>query len=347
MKKILLTTIFLALFNNAYAAPQENSYYIGGNLGYGHAHDDLNHLAKNGKKNNQASTFGIFGGYQITKNIAVESGYDYDGVYKAKNEANQKFKHKVNSLHLDIKASYPITEKLDLYGKAGAKLTHSNYFLTNDKIIKSKKISYSPVFTAGLEYAITPQLSTRIEYEWINNVGSAYRSFGNIPFEYQPDISKINLGISYHFGNTPQTKIIEEKIIEKTYTLSSDVLFDFDKDMLKQEGKTSLDKMLLDIEKNNVKVDLYKLNGYTDRLGSEKYNIELAKKRVETVSEYLIHKGVDDNIINLYANGKINPVTGETCQKVKNRTQLIQCLSPDRRVEIDLKGTQKTLKNSN
>lgn len=341
MKKILLTTIFLALFNNAYAAPKENSYYIGGNLGYGHAHDDLNHLAKNGKKNNQASTFGIFGGYQITKNIAVEGGYDYDGVYKAKNEANQKFKHKVNSLHLDIKASYPITEKLDLYGKAGAKLTHSNYSLTNDKTIKNKKISYSPVFTAGLEYAITPNLSTRLEYEWINNVGSVHSSFKNIPFEYQPDISKINLGISYHFGNNAPKQIIEEKVIEKNYTFSADVLFDFDKDILKQEGKNSLDKMLLDIEKNNINVNLYKLSGYTDRLGSEKYNIELAKKRVETVGEYLIHKGVDGNIINLYANGKINPVTGETCRMIKNHKQLIQCLAPDRRVEIDLKGTQK------
>lgn len=36
--------------------------------------------------------------------------------------------------------------------------------------------------------------------------------------------------------------------------------------------------------------------------------------------------------------GESNPVTGNTCDNVKQRAALIDCLAPDRRVEIEVKG---------
>ncbi|MGY6339839.1 porin OmpA, partial [Escherichia coli] len=36
--------------------------------------------------------------------------------------------------------------------------------------------------------------------------------------------------------------------------------------------------------------------------------------------------------------GESKPVTGKTCDNVKQRAALIDCLAPDRSVEIEVKG---------
>ena len=78
--------------------------------------------------------------------------------------------------------------------------------------------------------------------------------------------------------------------------------------------------------------------GYTDRIGSDAYNQQLSEKRAQSVVDYLVSKGIPASKISARGMGESNPVTGNTCDNVKARAALIDCLGPDRRVEIEVKG---------
>ncbi|STS89573.1 outer membrane protein A [Klebsiella variicola] len=83
--------------------------------------------------------------------------------------------------------------------------------------------------------------------------------------------------------------------------------------------------------------------GFTDRIGSEAYNQQLSEKRAQSVVDYLVAKGIPAGKISARGMGKSNPVTGNTCDNVKARAALIDCLAPDRRVEIEVKGYKEVV----
>ncbi|MGV7234936.1 MAG: OmpA family protein [Nitrosomonadaceae bacterium] len=121
-------------------------------------------------------------------------------------------------------------------------------------------------------------------------------------------------------------------------TFSADALFDFDRAVLKQKGKQSLDNLMAKL--GEVKYDVIVAVGYTDRIGSEDYNKKLSVKRAEAVKSYLVSAhSIDPSNVFVDGKGEANPVTGTTC-KGKGRKQLISCLQPDRRVEIEIAGVR-------
>jgi OOP family OmpA-OmpF porin len=74
------------------------------------------------------------------------------------------------------------------------------------------------------------------------------------------------------------------------------------------------------------------ITGYTDRLGSDKYNQKLSERRATAVKDYLVGKGVAANRLKAEGKGKANPVV--QCNN-KKRADLIACLEPNRRVEVE------------
>jgi OmpA-OmpF porin, OOP family len=137
--------------------------------------------------------------------------------------------------------------------------------------------------------------------------------------------------------------VVAPVITTKHFTLKSDVLFDFNKSTLKPAGKDALDKLQEEVKGMDPKDGEAIVIGYTDRIGSDKYNQPLSEKRAKSVAAYLVSKGAPEGKIKFEGRGKAEPVTGNTCDKVKNRAKLIECLSPDRRVEIDIKGTKEVV----
>ena len=122
-------------------------------------------------------------------------------------------------------------------------------------------------------------------------------------------------------------------------TLAADALFDFDKAVLRPEGKTKLDDVTGKLK--DMKLEVIIAVGHTDRIGSDQYNQKLSEKRAEAVKAYLISKGVEPNRVYTEGKGKKQPVTGDKCgTSVKKTKQLIECLQPDRRVEIEVIGTK-------
>ena len=121
-------------------------------------------------------------------------------------------------------------------------------------------------------------------------------------------------------------------------TLDSNVLFEFDKAVLKPEGKTAIDNQVVGKLAQIQTLQVVIVTGHTDRLGSEAYNLKLSKQRADAVRDYLVSKGVDKSKIETIGMGEKQPVV--QCNQ-KEMKALIACLQPNRRVDVQVKGETK------
>jgi OmpA-OmpF porin, OOP family len=126
-------------------------------------------------------------------------------------------------------------------------------------------------------------------------------------------------------------------VIEKV-SLGSDVLFEFDKAQLRPEGEKKLDELADRIK--DAQVESIQAVGHADRIGPAQYNEKLSAERAEAVKQYLAQKGIEEQRVRSEGRGEAQPITGEQCKGVKG-SKLISCLQPDRRVEIEVRGTRE------
>ncbi|HEY8069387.1 MAG TPA: OmpA family protein [Burkholderiales bacterium] len=123
----------------------------------------------------------------------------------------------------------------------------------------------------------------------------------------------------------PKPAPVAEKV-----TLAADVLFDFDKAVIKPAGKERLDDLAAKVKAINLEVVI--AIGHTDSIGSDAYNQKLSVRRAESVKAYLVSKGVEPNRIYTEGKGEKQPVASN---KTKDGRQ------KNRRVEIEVIGTRK------
>jgi len=126
-------------------------------------------------------------------------------------------------------------------------------------------------------------------------------------------------------AEAPKPKPVAEKV-----TFAADVLFDFDKSILKNEGKNKLDDLASKVKAINLEVVI--AIGHTDSIGSDAYNQKLSVRRAESVKAYLVSKGIEPNRI--YTEGK-----GEKQPVADNKTR--EGRAKNRRVEIEVIGTRR------
>jgi OOP family OmpA-OmpF porin len=112
-------------------------------------------------------------------------------------------------------------------------------------------------------------------------------------------------------------------------TYAADAFFDFDKSVLKPEGKAKLDDLVGKIQGINLEVII--AVGHTDSVGSDAYNQKLSVRRAESVKAYLVSKGIEKNRV--YTEGK-----GEKQPVADNKTA--EGRAKNRRVEIEVVGTR-------
>ena len=113
-------------------------------------------------------------------------------------------------------------------------------------------------------------------------------------------------------------------------TYAADAFFDFDKSVLKPEGKAKLDDLVSKVK--NINLEVIIAVGHTDSVGTDAYNQKLSVRRAEAVKAYLVSKGVEKNRV--YTEGK-----GEKQPIADNKTK--EGRAKNRRVEIEVVGTRK------
>jgi OOP family OmpA-OmpF porin len=111
---------------------------------------------------------------------------------------------------------------------------------------------------------------------------------------------------------------------------AADALFDFDKAVLKADGKAKLDDLVGKVKDVNLEVMI--AVGHADATGADAYNQKLSVKRSEAVKAYLVSKGIEKNRV--YTEGK-----GEAQPVADNKTSAGR--AKNRRVEVEVVGTRK------
>jgi OOP family OmpA-OmpF porin len=127
----------------------------------------------------------------------------------------------------------------------------------------------------------------------------------------------------------PAAPVAPPAPVSEKVTFAADAFFDFDKSVLKPEGKAKLDDLVSKMGGINLEVII--AVGHTDSVGSDAYNQKLSVRRSEAVKAYLVTKGVEKNRV--YTEGK-----GEKQPVADNKTA--EGRAKNRRVEIEVVGTR-------
>jgi len=128
----------------------------------------------------------------------------------------------------------------------------------------------------------------------------------------------------------PAPEAAKPKPVAEKITFAADVLFDFDKSVIKPDGKSKLDDLANKMKGINLEVVI--AIGHADSVGSDAYNQALSVRRSEAVKAYFVSKGVESNRV--YTEGK-----GEKQPVADNKTA--DGRSKNRRSEIEVIGTRK------
>lgn len=301
----------------------------------------------------RSTGYKIFGGYQLNQNFAVEGGYfdlgkfGYTATTVPAGTLNGSMK--VRGLNLDLVGTLPVTEKFSVFGRVGV-----NYAQTRDSFSGTgavnvtnpnpRKNDTNYKAGLGLQYAFTDSLAMRVEAE-------RYRindAVGN-----KGDVDLYSVGLVYRFGTKAQAPApyvaapayvaaAPAPVVEapppppppaprfEKYTLSATELFAFDSAELRAP-QPKLDEIARALTADSTVNDVV-ITGYTDRLGSNRYNQALSERRANAVKNYLSAKGVSANRLNAQGKGEANPVVECSDKKLP---ALIKCLEPNRRVEVE------------
>lgn len=206
----------------------------------------------------------------------------------------------------------------------------------------------SPYLNAGIGFqaSLTPQWSLQADLRAVRGFLRDHEQFG-----FRRSTNKyLTIGLNYAFNPPPAppapapVPVVEapapapapvapppppQPRFEKV-TLEATKLFEFDSaDLIMPSPKLDEIASALQADPSITDVDI---TGYTDRLGSERYNLKLSERRANSVRDYLVSKGVDGNRLKAYGKGEANPLV--QCDQ-RNRKELIDCLEPNRRVEVE------------
>ncbi|ATQ78603.1 hypothetical protein CR152_31850 [Massilia violaceinigra] len=128
---------------------------------------------------------------------------------------------------------------------------------------------------------------------------------------------------------TPPPVVAPPPVTSEKVSFSADALFDFDKSVLKAEGKGKLDDLSSKLQGINLEVII--AVGHTDSVGTDAYNQKLSIRRAEAVKAYLQAKGIEANRIYTEGKGESQPVADN--KSAEGRAK-------NRRVEVEVVGTR-------
>ncbi|MDP1895523.1 MAG: OmpA family protein [Hydrogenophaga sp.] len=322
------------------------------------------------------TAYKLFGGYQFNRNIALEGGYFDLG----KNSFNANTvpagtlagESRVHGLNLDLVGTLPFTERFSALARVGvqhawSKSTASGTGAGALVAPNSKHNDSGAKVGFGLQYEMSPAVWIRGEVERYriknavgqrNNVDVATLSlvfpFGRAPVQrvaaapaYVAPAPAYVAPAPVYVTPAPQVVIVTPPPAPVVVTpapqrvnFSADTLFGFDTANVRPEGRAALDKFSNQLA--GTRYDTITVEGHTDRKGSAAYNQTLSTERAESVKAYLVNSGrLDPARISAVGKGESMPITtAADCSDKLPRAQLIACLQPDRRVDVEVTGTR-------
>lgn len=348
MKLNLLAAAAITAFAVGSAnAALPDSWTVGAAAGYSHGFD---HSFKNatidGIKAKDVVSFDdegygvkLFGEYNLYNWLGFGLGYNYIGDQNLRYSGEDENGNEVSggsSLHFNIVETYARfaytfdTKGSDVFFKIGPTYSWGSWDGESEK-------RFGGVAGVGVQYAFTPEFAVRAGFDYFVNTAKF-----ELDSKERLDESLLYLGFQYTFGGSqPAAPVAKKKVkTTQTHTLDAGVLFPFDSSKLSAEGQSAVSTVVQSA--NQLEEAEFEVYGYTDRIGSDAYNNKLSQKRADAVTAELQNNGVAAKVSE--GKGKANPVTGNKCDGVKGRKALIDCLAPDRRVEVVVSGLTSEVK---
>lgn len=319
----------------------------------------------------------LFGGYQMTPNLGVEAGFFSLGKTRFTSTTvpagTLDGDSRYHGMNLDLVGTLPLGDRWSVLGRVGIHRTEAKGEYTGTGAAAGFTQGRTTTDTnykvgVGMQYAITPSVLLRGEAERYR-ISDAVGVHGNI--------NMLSVSLVFPLGRAaapmpvaapmpmpmpmpmmaapppapppapvvvivpaPAPPPVVVAPTPRRVSFSTDSLFGFDQAGVRPEGKTALDSFVRQIQGTNF--DTITVEGHTDRLGTSAYNQKLSLQRAESVKTYLVDSGgLNANKIAAVGKGETMPVTKPgDCQGQKPTAQLIACLQPDRRVEVEVFGTR-------
>jgi len=147
-----------------------------------------------------------------------------------------------------------------------------------------------------------------------------------------------NRGIVYHVyakaekpadPTTPPAPPVQETPVAKRQSINTQFLFDFDKSVLKPEGRATLDPIIADLKAHPA--DTIAIEGHTCDIGSDQYNMGLGQRRADAVKKYLTDNGIDTSRISTVSLGETAPAVPNTSAENRklNRRAVLNTTTAD------------------
>ncbi len=342
-----------------------SAWYIGAGIGQSRASVDearlRNSLQANGetvssfKTDERDVAYKLFIGKQINKYFSVEAAYTDLGKFGFNSATAQggvlNGSADFRSIDLDLVGALPLSQRVSVLARLGVNYTKTRTHFSGNRLaaMTNKNPSDSatnPTFGLGLEYKFSEAVAMR---------GEVARHRVNDAVGNRGDVDLYSLSLVYKLGRpaarayvAPAPAVVAEPApapmvapapppppppapvpVSEKVTFAAEALFDFDKSVVKPEGKVALDDLLAKLQGMNTEVMVNV--GHTDSIGSNEYNERLSVRRAEAVKAYIVSKGVD--AARVYTEGK-----GETQPVADNKTA--EGRAKNRRVTVEVVGTR-------
>jgi outer membrane protein OmpA-like peptidoglycan-associated protein len=107
------------------------------------------------------------------------------------------------------------------------------------------------------------------------------------------------------------------------YVIQADVLFDFDLTVIKPEGARELEALAATV-KSHPEILRLSVDGHTDFMGTDEYNVGLSKRRALAVVERLVQLGLSRGMLEARWYGEKRPVDPATTDEARARNRRVE-----------------------
>jgi len=118
-------------------------------------------------------------------------------------------------------------------------------------------------------------------------------------------------------------EIVVPTIAKETVIEDVAVAFEYDSSIIKPGSTSKLDE-LIDLIKNKNSTAQIDIIGHTDDRGSEAYNLELSTNRAKSIYEYMINRGVENELLSYKGLGESSPLIGNIDEASRKRNRRVE-----------------------
>ena len=328
--KLLALAVSAAVVSFSANASVEDTWSLGASAGWSHVFDSGLDNTSIEVSDKNGYGFKLNGEYNFTEWFGLGLGYDYLNGAKLGSYFDETKLHS-NTIEAYGRFALPLdTNGSDIFFKVGPTWNRST-------VHGDDYTQWGAVLGLGGQWALNESVSIRAGYDYL------YRTLHSNDDGARLSNGLLYVGVQYTFGApapvapAPVAAPVEKKTVRVTenHSLAAGLLFPFDGSTLSSQGKKAISDVVA--SSKNLQNTEFEVYGYTDRIGSDAYNQKLSQKRADAVTSELQAEGVN-TVKASEGRGKASPVTGNKCDSVKGRQAVIDCLAPDRRVEIVVTG---------